>query len=257
MMLVPHTFYIWQDMAVHLGPGFASDPHRHFASQICLGLDSPFSLRAGKHEAWRTYAAAVIPSGCWHQTDMQPVRLAMVYLNPLSSHARGVCRLIGCVDGISSIPQDYAARVIETLRRPVDEPETLRAAVDGLMGDGDPAFSNSVDARVALAVTILEKQADQLPALPEIARQVTLSPSRFRHLFREELGISFSAYRLWNRVIYATRLLTMNPGVDLTWVAHESGFADSAHFSRVFHRVFGLKPSDIFKSGEFRLVLCG
>jgi AraC-like DNA-binding protein len=55
-------------------------------------------------------------------------------------------------------------------------------------------------------------------------------------------------------VVHATRLLAAS--ADLTWAAHASGFSDSAHFSRTFHRTFGLRPSDVFKSGSFRLLLC-
>jgi len=242
-------------MAIHLGPGFPTSLHRHFAVQICLGLDKPLLLRTGKHGAWHAYTAALIPSGVWHQTVAQPVHLAMVYLDPLSALTRTVCALTGGLDGIRSLPFENSIYAIERLQTVGDHPDTIRETIQQLPGVDDHADLDPIDARVALARSILEQQADQLPTLQEIARQVGLSPHRFRHLFRAEMGIPYSSYRLWNRVVYAARLLATKP--DLTWAAHKSGFADSAHFSRTFHRAFGLRPSAIFKSGEFRLVLCG
>ena len=37
----------------------------------------------------------------------------------------------------------------------------------------------------------------------------------------------------------------MADGASLTEAAHEAGFADSAHFSRTFRRMFGLAPSSL------------
>jgi AraC-like DNA-binding protein len=44
-------------------------------------------------------------------------------------------------------------------------------------------------------------------------------------------------------------------GVSLTTAAHEAGFADSAHLSRTFKRMFGMTPSDLFKNDQYIQVI--
>ncbi len=41
-------------------------------------------------------------------------------------------------------------------------------------------------------------------------------------------------------------------GNTLTAAAYEGGFADSAHFSRTFRRMFGLAPSEILRKQQNR-----
>jgi hypothetical protein len=68
-----------------------------------------------------------------------------------------------------------------------------------------------------------------------------LSPDRFRHLFIEETGMRFRPYVLWLRIEIA--LAAFAAGRSLTEASHAGGFADSAHFSRTFKRMFGIAPS--------------
>ena len=72
-------------------------------------------------------------------------------------------------------------------------------------------------------------------------RAAHLSPSRFRHLFVAQTGISFRAYLLWARV--ATAIDTGMHGSSWTQAAQDCGFADSAHLSRTCRKMFGIAPS--------------
>jgi AraC family transcriptional regulator len=58
------------------------------------------------------------------------------------------------------------------------------------------------------------------------------------HLFVEQTGLPFRTYLLWLRLTKAVE--SMAAGASLTEAAHEAGFADSAHFSRTFRRMFGV-----------------
>lgn len=70
-----------------------------------------------------------------------------------------------------------------------------------------------------------------------------LSSSRARHLFVEQTGLPFRSYLLWLRITKAVRI--MSAGSSLTEAAHEAGFADSAHFSRTFRRMFGIPAASL------------
>lgn len=82
-----------------------------------------------------------------------------------------------------------------------------------------------------------ERLADAV-TMSAIAEAVHLSPERFRHLFLRETGIQFRPYVLWLRLEVAVGLY--GAGRSLTEASHAGGFADSAHFSRTFKRMFGV-----------------
>jgi AraC-like DNA-binding protein len=79
--------------------------------------------------------------------------------------------------------------------------------------------------------------------LTAVARAVHLSPDRFRHLFIEETGIALRPYVLWLRLERA--LAAYIAGRTLTEAAYAGGFADSAHLSRTFKRMFGISPASV------------
>jgi AraC-like DNA-binding protein len=88
-----------------------------------------------------------------------------------------------------------------------------------------------------------------------LAKRVNLSPSRFRHLFRSEMGMSVQSYVRWRRLMAALR--TSARGASLTEAAHTAGFADSAHLTPVFRATFGVSPSRIFKNSHTVQVISG
>lgn len=99
----------------------------------------------------------------------------------------------------------------------------------------------SLDKRIERAVELLRERIGETVLLADIADAAHLSPDRFRHLFIEETGMRFRPYVLWLRIEIA--LAAFAAGRNLTEASHAGGFADSAHFSRTFKRMFGIAPS--------------
>ena len=98
--------------------------------------------------------------------------------------------------------------------------------------------------------------ADAFPDAPssgELATEVGLSEGRLIHLFSEQLGVPLRRYVLWLRVRYMLFCLSMNQ--NLTDAAHEAGFSDSAHYSRVFREMYGFAPSKLFRSDSVQIRL--
>jgi AraC family transcriptional regulator of arabinose operon len=104
-----------------------------------------------------------------------------------------------------------------------------------------PASGTGVDPRVRRAEELIA--AD--PAVPHTVRSlaacVALSPSRFAHLFTQQLGRSPMRALREARLQHAARLLE---GTDLSVerVAAASGFASPFHFNRVFRERYGMPP---------------
>ena len=108
-----------------------------------------------------------------------------------------------------------------------------------LLTGGGP-IARSIDPRIERAIAWVRSRLNEPMSLEQAATQAHLSPSRFRHLFMEQTGVSFRAYLLWARVELAVgRGMSGHPW---TAAAHEAGFADSAHLSRTCRRMFGIAP---------------
>lgn len=76
-----------------------------------------------------------------------------------------------------------------------------------------------------------------------------LSRSRFLHLFSAEVGSPWRTYLIWRRALVAMTFAT--GGMNLTEVAHASGYSDSAHLSRQFAALFGITPSALIEHSHF------
>src|SRR5690606_12145665 len=99
------------------------------------------------------------------------------------------------------------------------------------------------------ALEVIRQTDTSKIALETVARAVFLSPSRFAHLFSEEVGFPFRRYLLWRRLTRA--MLAVGRGSTLSAAAHQCGFSDSAHLTRASVQMFGQPPSVMMQAGEF------
>lgn len=104
-------------------------------------------------------------------------------------------------------------------------------------------IAHEPDPRVRKMIAWAARQLDGPVSLADVGAVGGLSPHRLRHLFVEQTGLAFRTYLLWLRLTRALERLAT--GASLTQSAHEAGFADSAHFSRTFKRMFGIAPATL------------
>ncbi|WP_327186594.1 AraC family transcriptional regulator [Streptomyces sp. NBC_01334] len=104
-----------------------------------------------------------------------------------------------------------------------------------------PASPPGLDDRVRRAQARMAADPGAPHTVRSLAVEVALSPSRFAHLFTEQVGRSPMRDLLETRLSHAARLLE---GTDLSVerVASASGFASAFHFSRVFRARHGTPP---------------
>lgn len=112
-------------------------------------------------------------------------------------------------------------------------------------GRAEPAGARPAWLRRALEYL----QAHYLEAisLTDLAQRVEIDPSHLARTFREQFGCTMSDHVRQLRVEHARREL-LGTSKTLSAIAHSAGFADQAHFSRVFKQHTGLTP------GAFRKV---
>ena len=77
-------------------------------------------------------------------------------------------------------------------------------------------------------------------SLEDAAAIAFLSPGRFAHLFKQQVGIAVPPL---HAVAQATRaVLGDRPGEDgSAAAAHAADFADAAHLTRTFYQMFGIR----------------
>jgi AraC-like DNA-binding protein len=106
-----------------------------------------------------------------------------------------------------------------------------------------PSEAPLPDARVQRIIDYAASHLDQPLTLNDAAEGIYLSSSRLRHLFVEQTGLAFKTYLLWLRLVRAVDVYSQ--GQSLTEASHAAGFSDSAHFSRIFKRTFGLPATTL------------
>jgi transcriptional regulator GlxA family with amidase domain len=105
-----------------------------------------------------------------------------------------------------------------------------------------PMSERVTDPRVRRALLLMEQNLAQPLSIAYVAEKLALSTRQLERLFHTTLGMSpAGAYRNL-RLRYAHWLIG-NTDRSVTQIAHESGFADCAHFSRQFKETYGASPS--------------
>jgi len=211
--------------------------HSHHAIQVTLSLGGQFELRT-KDRA--VAGDAVVAPDVEH--------IAVLFVEPESKSGRAIAKAILDDAALRSIPEgtitDLAGRLGELYRQsPVDERALEgvgRSLVERLAG---VVTANMPDVRVQKMMDHIAARLDGAITLNSAAKAAGLSPSRARHLFVEQTGLPFRSYLLWLRITKAVGI--MSAGSSLTEAAHEAGFADSAHFSRTFRRMFGIPAASL------------
>lgn len=80
----------------------------------------------------------------------------------------------------------------------------------------------------------------------ELAAIVDLSPSHFRKVFREIVGMSATQYTIYMRINKAKDLL-VSGSANVSEAAFQSGFKDIYYFSSMFKKITGENPSKYLK----------
>jgi transcriptional regulator with AAA-type ATPase domain len=84
-------------------------------------------------------------------------------------------------------------------------------------------------------------------SLAGVAAEAYVSSSHLAHLFKQDLGTSFTRFLAGLRVDRGKRLLAEQPRESITFIAAEVGFSDLRHFERTFKSVVGCTPKEYRK----------
>jgi AraC family transcriptional regulator, arabinose operon regulatory protein len=99
-----------------------------------------------------------------------------------------------------------------------------------------------MDRRIELVIAAIETDVAHAWETAELAAPVNLSASRFRHLFKEETGVSVGAY-LRERRLERAELLLRTTFLSIKEVMSEAGMSSMSHFVSYFKKQYGVSPS--------------
>ena len=257
------TLVLWPGgQAIYVGMGQSVALHRHYATQISIGLGTPLQVRTRASGPCTEQQSFIVGPNREHQVEMTGVPSFVLW-----SEARALADLARRLSSTSAselpaLPEGLLSVLLPILLASFGQvPDeqaghALRSHVlTQLLG---PTWDEGTgDPRIATARSLVTPQLLALQPQPitHLAALVYLSPSRFRHLFRREMGMSVQSYLRWQRLLAALR--TSAYGASLTEAAHAAGFADSAHLTRVCRATFGIAPSLIFKHSHAVQVIPG
>jgi AraC family transcriptional regulator len=244
-MLAVGRVHLWQGGSLWIGQGHGrSDWHDHHALQIALALDGVCMFRGRPDGTWSEFKGAIVRPHRHHQFEAAGATIANLFIEPETAEGRRLRE--HCVDDITPLPEAQRLAMTrllsDALRRNANADEMIASARNAtLLLAGANAPRGSADVRIDQAIGFIRSHLHGPITLDEAAAAATLSPGRFRHLFVAETGTGFRAYVLWMRLNVAIQFAMA--GESWTAAAHAAGFADSAHLTRTFKRMFGMNPA--------------
>jgi AraC-like DNA-binding protein len=225
-------------------------PHAHHAIQIVLALDGCVAICASDEE-WRESRGVVVRPDAEHSFDCNGALGVMVFVDPESSE--GAWLAASLRQDITIVPDARLDSIVPGVRafsEQPDEIEDVAALVRGCVHGLRPGLTPTrrFDSRVTTVLEAIRASDDLRMSLDTAAGIACLSPTRFAHLFRDQVGLPFSRYMLWRKLTRA--MVAIASERTIAAAAHAADFADAAHLTRTFYQMVGMAPSALMR-GDF------
>lgn len=224
--------------------------HSHHAIQIVVALEGLVTI-SGDGSCWRESRGIIVQSDVEHSFDCNGALGVMLFVDPESTEGVWLCSALP--QAITDVPDAQLDSVVAEFRPFIERPNDtadiegrVRRCVHGLRSG--PAPKRRLDDRVTTVLDAIRSSDDLRISLDRAAGMAFLSPSRFAHLFREQVGLPFSRYMLWRKLTRA--MVAVASERTIAAAAHAADFADAAHLTRTFYQMFGMAPS-VLMQGEF------
>jgi AraC family transcriptional regulator len=265
----------WPGVLLEVGKNDVSEVddlllNQHFLS---LNIDSrPLTLEVKGPYGFRRFTMP--PQSIWVSPAAEPLTLRLTstlcYVR-MSIDPLHLGRLLGhSADDVAPVPlrRTYAIRtpqivhlikslVAETIAGNPNGLAFVEATTSGLghllirhagivPESREPARGGLSPAARRRTLELIAARLDARLTVDTLALEVGLSPAHFARAFKETMGRAPHQYLLSQRLEHARRLLDQ-PGARLAEVAQRTGFADQAHFTRLFKRTYGLPPGALMR----------
>ena len=224
--------------------------HAHHAIQIVIALDGCLAIR-GKDDRWRESRGIVVRADAEHSFDCNGALGVMAFVDPESRE--GAWLSASLRQDITSVPEARLDSIVPEVRAFAEHPDEIedvaalvRKCVYGLRPGLAP--TRRFDSRVSSVLDAIRGSDDLRMSLDSAADMACLSPTRFAHLFKDQVGLPFTRYILWRKLTRA--MVAIASERTIAAAAHAADFADAAHLTRTFYQMVGMAPSALMR-GDF------
>ncbi len=238
--------YVWPERFLYLGPGTRTSPHRNHAATWLMAQEGDLRVTLASGMVLEGQVI-YIPSETGYTSDHAEKMIVALYWEPESNSFQqatarfdtNLARVFKC-----QFENLVELKSLCNMNTPLALAEQLLAKIFGLDAFARTRATFS-DARIDTALNFLRNAPQAYDSIGTLAARVHLSPSRFAHLFKEQVGVPVRRYVLWQKMRRALDLAIA--GDSLTTAALSAGFADSAHLSRTVRALMGVAPEFLFR----------
>jgi AraC-like DNA-binding protein len=213
---------------------------------IYAAMRGQLGITAGKSEV--TGEMAVVPPYVTHSVESEHPSIICLVIEPETVEPAAMQAVSARIAGAEA--PGIARRIrdaYETLRRQGRRGGFTTTEFDR-MSFGEDLPRRDLDPRIGRAAAALNDFSGSKLTAADCAASAGLSPSRFLHLFKEQTGVSFRAFRAWKRARHLLHFV--NEDINLAHLAQDIGYPDSTHFSHSIRRFYGLQPRAIFSGSR-------
>ncbi|MED5618364.1 helix-turn-helix transcriptional regulator [Ideonella sp. BN130291] len=226
-------------------PGMVVPRHEHENPYLCIVLAGGFEMQAARARDCPAGSVIAHPAGHAHANRFGPLEGRCLNLHLGDAWVRDPALQAWLADFRHvALPAD--APVVRRLAHEMHASDTaaslaVASAAIELLALAMRADQPAPEPRwIAEAINRIEADLAHAPTLGELAGALQLHPSHLARCFRQARGETLGDYVRRRRVEEAERALAGE--LTLAEIAAAAGFADQAHFTRVFTRQVGVSP---------------
>ena len=224
-----------------------SDPelHKHNAAHIMISLNDKIDIMTRSER--KKCRGIVIPSGVAHTANTDKNKVLIFLFDNTTPIAKQIKNLAI----LSDKAVDEIIKAYYCFENGDKSNSCYRGFIECVYKCANLSIVENIvlDNRIKSAITYIQSNLHGQITCNDVAKHVFLSEGRFSHLFKEQVGMTFSAYLIYQRIMKTyTEIIN---GKSITDASIEAGFSSSTHFAETNKRVFGLSANTIKKDLVF------
>lgn len=250
------SLHVWPGGILFLGANIRTSWARPSTASLFFVRSGRLRMRIGRDGDWQETRGALVAPNVTQQVETSDGDIVILKLDP-QTHAYGRVAARLRDRALYDLPEDVAGQLSTEAETLLSDPEMAPTRVWDLALDlvGDPpGVGTRFDPRVERVLEELRRTFKTATSAARLAEGVGLSEGRLIHLFTKQVGVPLRRFVLWLRLRQAVYVYVSTRS--LTEAAHGAGFADSAHLSRTFRSLYGIRPSALLRDqDDVRLVI--
>jgi AraC family transcriptional regulator len=226
-------------------PGTVVPAHEHASTYLCVVVTGAFESRAQRRDECNAGSAIAYPAGYVHENrfGQRSSHCVSIHFGPTWTDERWIRDWLRDYHHVGVGVAAPSLRRLDREMHADDSAAPLAMASAAIELLADAVRANAPSGRPAWVVRLIDRIESDLagaPTLGHLAAEIGLHPAHVSRVFRRACGETLGEYVRRRRLEEAVRALASD--TSLAEIAAQAGFADQAHFTRVFRRYFGVSP---------------